>query len=187
MIASQFGAETYETEPPRCADASNGHELSSVPRALWRPGVGRRRNRSAAKGPGSYGKPVDFAELLEQGRYMVLWFYPKAKLPGCAVQGQRYSGLFDEFMKLKVEVFGVSRDPASEQCDFIQKLALRGRMLPDTKGAIAKAFKAGGIFGFYSPDTFLINPKGKIEMVWRGVNPFKDPDIVLAYLKQKQY
>lgn len=135
----------------------------------------------------SYGKPVDFAELLEQGRYMVLWFYPKAKLPGCAVQGQRYSGLFDEFMKLKVEVFGVSRDPAREQCDFVQKLALRGRMLPDTKGAIAKAFKAGGIFGFYSRDTFLINPKGKIEMVWRGVNPFKDPDIVLAYLKQKQY
>lgn len=63
---------------------------------------------------------------------MVLWFYPKAKLPGCTVQGQRYSGLFDEFMKLKVEVFGVSRDPASTQCDFIQKPALKSRMLPDT-------------------------------------------------------
>ncbi|MER3483161.1 MAG: peroxiredoxin, partial [Meiothermus sp.] len=133
----------------------------------------------------SYGKPVDFAALTKAGDYVLLWFYPKAKSPGCTAQGKRYTDLYDEFKRLNVAVFGVSHDPSAEQCDFIEKLALKGGMLPDRDGAIAKAFGVGGLFGFYNRDTVLINPQGKIERVWRGVNPFKDADTVLQYVKDK--
>lgn len=133
----------------------------------------------------SYGKPVDFARLTASGEYILLWFYPKAKSPGCTAQGKRYTDLYDEFRRRRVAVFGVSHDPGAEQCEFIEQLALKGGMLPDRDGSLAKAFGVGGLFGFYNRDTVLINPQGRIERVWRGVNPFKDADTVLEYLKSK--
>ena len=134
----------------------------------------------------SYGKTVNMAKLVEEGNYILLWFFPKSLSPGCSAQGKRYADLYGDFEKLKVEIFGVSGDPGQEQCEFIEKLALKGGMLPDKNGTLAKAFKVGGVFGFYNRDTILINPQGKIERVWRNVNPFKDADTVLAYLKEKK-
>lgn len=133
----------------------------------------------------SYGKPVDLAEVARSGKYIVLWFYPKASSPGCSAQGKRYAELYEEFARYNVEIFGVSHDPAAEQCEFIEKLALKGAMIPDRDGTLAKAYKVSNFFGFYARDTFLINPRGQVEKVWRNVNPFKDPDTVLAYLKEK--
>jgi peroxiredoxin Q/BCP len=62
----------------------------------------------------SYGRPVDL-----RGSHVVLWFYPKAKSPECTAQAKRYSELYEEFRSLGVRVYGVSHDPAGEQCDFI--------------------------------------------------------------------
>lgn len=133
----------------------------------------------------SYNKPVDLPALAQEGRYLLFWFYPKALSPGCSAQGKRYAELYDEFKKLGVEVFGVSADPGAEQCAFIEKLALKGGMIPDKSGTLARLFGVGGFFGFYNRDTILVNPQGRIEQIWRGVNPFRDADTVLAYLKEK--
>jgi len=101
--------------------------------------------RAAALSPGdkaplleaqdSYGRPVDL-----RGSYVVLWFYPKAKSPGCTAQAKRYSELYPEFQRLGARVYGLSHDPAAEQCDFVEKLALRGRMIPDPEGRLARAY-----------------------------------------------
>jgi peroxiredoxin Q/BCP len=40
------------------------------------------------------------------------------------------------------------------------------------------------LLGLYNRDTILINPQGKVEQVWRNVNPFRDAQVVLDYLKQ---
>ncbi|WP_051946811.1 peroxiredoxin [Thermus amyloliquefaciens] len=128
----------------------------------------------------SYGRPVDL-----RGSWAVLWFYPKARSPGCTAQAKRYSELYGEFQRLGVQVFGVSHDPASEQCAFLERLALQGGMIPDRDGRLARAYGVRSLFGLYSRDTFLIHPEGRIERVWRGVNPFKDADTVLAYLKER--
>ncbi len=132
------------------------------------------------KGVDSYGRPLDL-----RGRWAVLWFYPKAKTPGCTAQAKRYTDLYPEFERLGVAVYGVSRDPASEQCDFIESLRLQGGMIPDPKGEWARAYGVGSLFGFYSRDTILINPEGRIEKVWRNVNPYRDADEVLAYLRSR--
>ncbi|GEM86779.1 peroxiredoxin [Meiothermus granaticius] len=153
--------------------------------ALGARGLAQGEPAPLLKVQDSYGKPVDFAQLTAAGEYILLWFYPKAKSPGCTAQGKRYAELYPEFQRLKVAVFGVSHDPAAEQCAFIEQLALKGGMLPDRDGRIAKAFQVGGLFGFYNRDTVLINPQGRIERVWRGVNPFKDADTVLEYLRSK--
>lgn len=131
----------------------------------------------------SYGKTVDLAALAEQGKYLLFWFYPKASSPGCTAQGKRYAELYSEFAKLGVEVFGVSADPAAEQCAFIEQMALKGAMLPDRDGSLARLFKVGGFLGFYNRDTILVSPQGRIERIWRNVNPFRDADTVLAYVR----
>lgn len=128
----------------------------------------------------SYGRPVDL-----RGSWAVLWFYPKAKSPGCTVQAKRYSQLHGAFQGLGVRVYGVSHDPASEQCDFVERLALQGGMIPDRDGRLARAYGVRSLLGLYRRDTILINPEGRIEKVWRGVNPFKDADTVLAHLRER--
>ncbi|GGN01661.1 hypothetical protein GCM10007092_14810 [Thermus composti] len=40
------------------------------------------------------------------------------------------------------------------------------------------------VHGFYSRDTFLLNPEGRVERIWRRVNPLRDADRVLAYLRE---
>ena len=132
----------------------------------------------------SYGKPIDLAATAREGKYLLFWFYPKASSPGCTAQGKRYAELHGEFAKLGVEIYGVSADPAADQCSFIEQMALNGAMLPDKDGTLARLFKVGGVFGFYNRDTILVNPKGRIERIWRGVNPFRDPDTVLAYVRE---
>lgn len=137
------------------------------------------------------GRTVDLAELVRQGRYVVLWFYPKASSPGCTAQGRKYAELHQAFRQLGAEVFGVSRDPASAQCDFLDKLALEGGLIPDPSGQLGRAFGVGGLWGLgtllglYNRDTILINPQGRIEQIWRNVNPFRDAEVVLQYLKAK--
>lgn len=139
----------------------------------------------------SNGKTINLAELVAQGRYIVLWFYPKAKSSGCTVQGKHYAQLYDTFHALGAEVYGVSADPASAQCAFIDQLAYQGGMIPDKSGAVGRAFGVGGILGLglwlglYNRDTLLINPQGRLEQVWRNVNPFKDAQVVLEYLQSK--
>lgn len=139
----------------------------------------------------AFGKTIDLAELVKQGRYIVLWFYPKASSPGCTAQGKQYAELHEAFRQLGAEVFGVSADPASAQCQFIDRLALEGGMIPDPSGAVGRTFGVGGwtgfglLLGMYNRDTLLINPQGRIEKIWRNVNPFQDAKVVLEYLKTK--
>lgn len=153
--------------------------------ALFAKGVSVGDVAPLPKVQDSYGKPVDLAEVIKQGKYVVLWFYPKAMSPGCTAQAKRYAELFDQFRALGAEVYGVSSDPASEQCDFIEQLGLKGGQLPDKSGGLAKAFKVGGILGFYNRDTIVIGPDGKVAAAYRGVNPFRDADNVLAFLKSR--
>ncbi|MDX2007410.1 MAG: peroxiredoxin [Meiothermus sp.] len=139
----------------------------------------------------SFGKPVDFAELVGQGKRILLWFYPKANSGGCTAQGKYYADLHPAFRDRGVEVFGVSADPASSQCAFIDKLSTEGAMLPDADHSIGKAFGVSGWMGFglmlgmYSRDTILIGSDGRVEQIWRNVNPFTDAKTVLAYLEAK--
>jgi len=55
-------------------------------------------------------------------------------------------------------------------------------MIPDPAGVVGRAFGVGGLLGFYNRDTILINPQGRIERIWRNVNPFRDAQVVLEYL-----
>ncbi|MFN4073270.1 MAG: peroxiredoxin [Thermus sp.] len=132
----------------------------------------------------SFGNPVNLARLAREGHYLLFFFFPKAFTPGCTAQAKRYAELHEEFRRFRVEVFGVSADSAKQQCDFVERLGLKGAMIPDREGILARLFGVRGLLGFYSRDTILVNPQSRIERIWRNVDPNRDADTALAHVRQ---
>jgi thioredoxin-dependent peroxiredoxin len=131
----------------------------------------------------SYGNDVNLADVSAHA-WLVLWFYPKAMTSGCSLQAKRYSDLAPDLEAANIHAYGISHDNAEEQCEFIESMKLSGQMLPDTEGALAAAYGVGGVY--YSRDTVIISPEGKVSALWRNVNPVEDADKVLEYVKGQE-
>ncbi len=129
------------------------------------------------------GKVVNLSDY--KGKWVVLYFYPKADTPGCTIQAKEYTKLMPEFERLEVKVFGISTDGVEAIKRFRQKYNLSVEFLSDPKGSVAKAYGVRVIAGFCSRDTVLINPNLKIEKIYRGVDPSADPKKVLDYIKSE--
>jgi thioredoxin-dependent peroxiredoxin len=127
----------------------------------------------------SYGK----VQKLEENRYRVFFFYPRAGTSGCTTQNIEYTKLYAAFLDLKTQVFGVSGDNAKSQCAFIEAQKLKVPQIPDSSGGLAKTFAVGGFIGMYSRDTAVVAPNGKIVSLRRGVNPVSDASEVLKFIK----
>lgn len=130
----------------------------------------------------SFGKTVK----LEDKKWIVLYFYPKAFTPGCTAQNVEYTKIYKDFLDANAQIFAVSNDSSSAQCEFVKQYSLKIPQIPDTKAEIAGKFDVGGIFGFYSRDTIIISPDGKIAQVRRNVNAVSDAREALAFIKSKQ-
>ncbi len=128
----------------------------------------------------SYDNTINLSELSTSGQWIALWFYPKAMTAGCSIQAKHYTDMAETLAKANIQAFGVSADNPDEQCQFIEELKLSGQMLPDSDGALAKAYGVSGVF--YSRDTVLISPRGVVEKIWRSVDPNTDADVVLEYV-----
>jgi peroxiredoxin Q/BCP len=46
----------------------------------------------------------------DQGRNIVLYFYPKDDTPGCTIEGNDFTRLNDDFAANNSVIYGVSRD-----------------------------------------------------------------------------
>lgn len=113
----------------------------------------------------------------------MLFFFPKAFSPGCSLQARRYAALAGEFQTLGATVLGVSADAPDSQCRFAERTGVR--MVPDPEGRLARAYGVRRWFGLTSRVTVLVNREGRVERVWRRVNPLRDADRVLAYLRER--
>ena len=120
-----------------------------------------------------------------KGKWVVLYFYPKADTPGCTSQGKEYSKLYDKFVSTNAVVFGISTDDVESIKKFKDKYGFKHSLLSDPKGEVAKAYGVKTFFGLCSRDTILINPEGKVEKIYRGVDPASDPYKVLDYISKK--
>lgn len=130
----------------------------------------------------SFGKTVK----LEDRKWVVLYFYPKAFTAGCTAQNIEYTKIYKDFLDAGAQVFAVSNDSSAEQCAFVKQYSLKIPQIPDTKAEIATKFDVGGIFGFYSRDTIIVSPDGKVAQIRRNVNAVSDAREVLAFIKSRQ-
>lgn len=89
------------------------------------------------------GKPVPLRSFL--GRYVVLYFYPKAGTPGCTREAQAFQERLEALRGLGAEVVGVSPDGPEALARFAAKHGLTFPLLSDPEGKLAEAYgvKAG--------------------------------------------
>ena len=97
------------------------------------------------------------------GKWSVIFFYPKDESPGCTLQSCSFRDKYEEFKELGVQIFGVSSDSVSSHRKFKEKYNLQYSLLSDEGGLLAKALKLKKDFGFLRARvTFVIDPEGII-------------------------
>ncbi|MBB6096838.1 peroxiredoxin Q/BCP [Deinobacterium chartae] len=131
------------------------------------------------------GRRVRLADL--RGRWVVLYFYPRAGTPGCSLEARRFEEALPEFERLGAVVVGVSTDTEAAQAKFRQSCKLSFPLLPDGDRALSSAYGLTGglsaLLGTVPRRTFLIDPHGKLAQHWRRVNPARHAAEVLADLE----
>lgn len=119
-----------------------------------------------------------------RGQWVVLYFYPMDDTPGCTHQAKEFSRLKPEYDKLNAIVFGVSTQSIESHKKFRKKHNLTIRLISDEKGELAKLFGVNVFMGMCSRDVVLIDPKGKVVMIEKGVSPDNSPKQVLERIRK---
>lgn len=124
-----------------------------------------------------------------QGRWVVLYFYPKNDTPGCTKEACNFRDDIAKLRSLGAQVLGVSIDNTESHAKFAEKHALPFPLLADTNGSVAKSygsFRSLGPLQFARRHTFIIDPSGRIAKIYRSVDPDTHSGEVIADLKSLQ-
>lgn len=131
------------------------------------------------------GRPVRLADL--RGKWVVLYFYPRANTPGCSLEARRFEQALPEFERLGATVVGVSTDTEARQANFRDACDLSFPLIPDGDRALSRAYGVlgglGGLLGMAARQTFLIDPNGNVAHHWPSVNPQTHAEEVLRRLQ----
>lgn len=94
------------------------------------------------------------------GKWSVIFFYPKDESPGCTLQSCSFRDKYEEFYELGVQIFGVSSDSVSSHRKFKEKHNLQYSLLSDKGGILAKNLKLKKNLGLIAARvTLIINPE----------------------------
>jgi len=120
-----------------------------------------------------------FKELTaHKGKTVVLYFYPKDNTSGCTVEACELRDAHAKILSKKAVVIGVSPDSAKSHEKFIEKFSLPFELVPDEDHAISIAYGVWQEKSMYGRkyfgvvrSTFIIDPTGKIQKLFRKVTP----------------
>ena len=128
-----------------------------------------------------------------QGKYVILYFYPKDDTPGCTIETNDFNKLLTKFKRFNCEVYGISKDNINSHNKFKEKYKIKFDLLADDEIKIVKSYKVwakkkfmGREFMGVVRSTFLIDPKGKIVKIWDNVKVKDHAQEVLDSLKHIQ-
>lgn len=115
------------------------------------------------------------SELLERGKPIVLYFYPKDSTPGCTTEACDFRDLSNEF-KDRALVLGVSPDSLASHHKFQVKHQLNFPLLSDPQHQVLEAYGAWGEKTLSGKtrmgvlrSTFVIAPDGTLQQAHRQV------------------
>jgi peroxiredoxin Q/BCP len=132
---------------------------------------------------GSMAIPAD------DGRGLVVFFYPRDNTPGCTIEARAFSELRTEFSTKGFDIVGVSRDSMKSHHKFIEKQSLTVPLAVDEDGSVCEAFGVwrekknyGRIYMGIERSTFVIASNGTIIDSWRKVKTKGHAEQVLSIL-----
>ncbi len=124
------------------------------------------------------------------GRTIVLYFYPKDDTSGCTKQAIGFTEKLDAFRAAGAEVIGVSKDSVASHDKFAKKHGLGIALGSDPEGATIEAYGSwveksmyGRKYMGIDRSTFLIDGKGVLRRIWRGVKVPGHVDEVLEAVR----
>lgn len=121
------------------------------------------------KGVQDNGNPVSLADY--RGKWLALYFYPKADTPGCTKQACSLRDGIAELSREGVHILGVSIDSVADQAAFKAKYNLPFPLLADADGVVSRAYGVafpGRLFA--RRVTFIISPEGSVADIIDQVN-----------------
>jgi peroxiredoxin Q/BCP len=132
--------------------------------------------------PDQDGNPVSLDD--QKGKWVVLWWYPKASTPGCTIEGQGFRDRASSFESAGAVILGISFDTPEENKAFQQAQDFPYRLLSDVDRAV------GDTYGSKRADddpmavlpkrnTYLIDPDGVVHKVYEVQDVSVHPQRVL--------
>jgi peroxiredoxin Q/BCP len=126
-----------------------------------------------------------------QGKWVLLYFYPKDDTPGCTAEACAFRDNLPDFGKFNIVVLGVSADTVASHKKFADKHKLNFTILSDEEKKTIKDYDVWGKKKFLGKEfegilrtSFLINPEGRIEKIYENVKPKEHAGQVLADLSE---
>lgn len=117
-----------------------------------------------------------FIPAVLQGKWSVIYFYPKDATPGCTTEGLDFRAAYADFQNENAQIFGVSRDSLASHQRFCEKQDFPFPLISDSDEILCRAFDVikeknlYGKIGFgIERSTFLLNPEGEVVRQWRKV------------------
>ena len=129
-------------------------------------------------------------------KHVLLYFYPKAKTPGCTVQACGIRDTYAEFNKRNTVVLGVSPDPVAKLKKFEEnpkkeEAELNFTLLSDEDHAVADKYGAWGPKKFMGREfdgilrtSFIIDKDGVLRQVLDKFKTKDHHDVALAALDE---
>ncbi len=121
--------------------------------------------------PDSKGQSHSLAQY--EGKWLVLYFYPKDDTPGCTKEACTFRDDLHKLESLGAIVVGVSVDDGRSHAEFAKKYNLPFALLSDKDGTVAQKYGALtnlGLVKMAKRYTFLISPDGILQKNYLSVD-----------------
>lgn len=128
-----------------------------------------------------------------EGKWVVLYFYPKDNTKGCTMEALEFTAAEDEFTSKNAVIIGVSPDSLKSHTNFRQKHDLSINLLSDTEKKVLEEYGVWQKKKMYGREymgvvrsTYLIDTEGKVAYVWPKVRVKGHVDNVMEKLSELQ-
>jgi peroxiredoxin Q/BCP len=124
------------------------------------------------------------------GKWLVVYVYPKDDTPGCTIQGKSFTATKDEFDDANIAVVGVSEDDVASHKSFCNKFGFTIDLLADPSHDLLSAAGVGqseykGTM-YWNRTSFVIDPNGTLRRRYDKVNPEGHEQVLLDDIKAMQ-
>jgi peroxiredoxin Q/BCP len=108
-----------------------------------------------------------------QGKWLVVFVYPKDDTPGCTLEGKSFTAARPQFDAEQAVAVGLSEDDVASHKSFCNKFSFTVPLLADPKAQLLNALGVprsdykGTMY--WNRTTFVVDPNGKIRKVYENV------------------
>ena len=137
----------------------------------------------------SNGNNHSLEQYMNDGKSVILYFYPKDSTPGCTTQACDFRDSMSRLNNAEYVVLGVSKDSAKSHDKFIDKQNLNFPLLMDEDTSLHQLYGAwreksmyGRTYMGTSRSTFVIGSDGNLKWVGYGVRSKGHVDKIMTEL-----